>query len=163
MNQYSKDASALAERLESKIYSEDPDGKTWKLLLDAAHILMRVREKELSKYNISGIRSVVLVVIQATNNTITPAQLARQIHRDPHSVSELLTRMEEEGYIKKVKDLPKKNQVRITLTTKGLDTYSKTIKRESIHRVVSVLSPTEKKRINSYLERIRNRSIQFLR
>jgi DNA-binding MarR family transcriptional regulator len=163
MNQNGKTASALSEQMESKIFSKDRKGRTWKLLLDAAHVVMKVREKELSKYNISGIRSVVLVLIQATDGTLTPAQLARQTHRDPHSVSELLARMEEEGLIEKVKDLPKKNQVRVVLTPKGLEAYHKTIKRESIHNIISILSPAEQKQMNSYLKRIRDYAIQSLR
>ena len=163
MNEGKQRVSTFDEGIEKDIFSNDQEAKTWKLLLDAAHVVMKAGEKELRKYNISAIKSVVLVLVQATNNTLTPAQLARQIHRDPHTASELLTRMEAEGLIRKTKDLPSKNQIRVALTEKGLEAYNKTVKRESIHDIISILSAEERRQMNSYLKRIRDRALQHLK
>jgi len=146
-----------------EIFSNDPQAKTWMLLVNTSHVVLKARERELRQYSISAIKSVVLVLIHAMDNNLTPAQLSRQILRDAHTVSELLTRMETEGLIRKVRDLPRKNQVRITLTDKGYEAYNKTIKRESIHDIISVLSSEEQRQMMSYLKRIRTQALKHLK
>jgi len=163
MNNNNPQASKLDEEIEKKMFPNDREAKTWKLLLDTAHVVMKAREKELQKYNISAIKSVVLVLVHSSNNTLTPSQLARWTHRDPHTASELLARMEKEGLITKVQDLPRKNQIRVSLTPKGLNAYHKTIKRESIHDIISVLTAEEMRQIRSQLTRIRDRALQRLK
>lgn len=145
------------------IFSKDPAAKTWMMLLNTSHIVLKAREKELRQYGISAVKSVVLVLIQPGENTVTPADLSRQILRDAHTVSELLTRMEKDGLIKRVKDLPRKNQIRIVLTSKGQEAYHKSIKRESIHDIMSVLSAEEQQQFRSYLKRIRARALKHFK
>jgi DNA-binding MarR family transcriptional regulator len=163
MDKIKKRTSRSGEDIEKITFFNDREAKTWKLLLDTAHVVMKAREKELQKYDISAIKSVVLVLVHSSNNTVTPSQLARWTHRDPHTVSELLFRMEKEGLIEKVQDLPSKNQIRIALTSKGLDAYYKTIKRESIHDIMSVLAANEMRQMRSQLKRIRDRALLRLK
>lgn len=48
-----------------------------------------------------------------------PARVAERLVREPHSVSTLLDRMVADGMLRRVKDMPVKNQVRLELTEPG--------------------------------------------
>ena len=124
---------------------------------------MKVRNKELNNYGISGIASGVLFLVHAMDNKITPADIAKQMLQEPNAISRLVSRMEKAGFLRKVKDLNKKNQVRIELTEKGLITYQKSIKRESLHNIMSVLSDEEMDQLSDYLKKIRTAALKEFR
>jgi DNA-binding MarR family transcriptional regulator len=70
--------------------------------------------------------------------------------------------MESGGLIRKVKDLNRKNLVRIEVTEKGHALYLKTRGQESIDSVMSLLSEGEKKQLWSLLVKLRERAISEL-
>ena len=118
----------------------DKDHILWLLLHQTTDTVLNAREKDLSQYGISTVESRVLFVIQANGNNVTPAEIARWTLRKNHTVSALLERMRKKGLITKVRDLDRKNVWRVSLTEKGRDAYRQSIKRESIHKILSVLS-----------------------
>ena len=68
--------------------------------------------------------------------------------------------MEKQGLVKKVKDLDRKNLVRITLTEEGHQAYRESIKRESIHRIMSSLSEEERQQLKSSLLKLRDTALE---
>jgi DNA-binding MarR family transcriptional regulator len=93
-------------------------------------------------------------VVQALGNKATPAALARHIIRQPHTVSALVDRMARRGLVKKVKDLDRKNLVRVVMTEKGKKTYDLSTKRGPIHRIFNSMSAPEKKEFRQHLEKL---------
>ncbi|MBM3148827.1 MAG: winged helix DNA-binding protein, partial [Chloroflexi bacterium] len=89
----------------------------------------------------------------------TPAQISRWMVRKPHSISGLLSRMEKAGLIRKTKDLHKKNLVRVSLTEKGEAAYKLAMKREMLHKIMSSLSPEQRKQLSSALEILRDKGL----
>ena len=140
----------------------DRDYNLWVLLRQAKDLLTRVRDKELKKYGISTRQAAVLFVIKAIGYRATPAEIARWLVREPHTVSSMLSRMERQGLVTKASDLHRKNIVRVALTEKGEQAYSDSEKRETIRRVSSSLSEKERQQLWSYLETIRNRALKEL-
>jgi DNA-binding MarR family transcriptional regulator len=131
----------------AKFYSaEDEDQDLW--------LLFRAREKELQRYGVSPEQVGLLFVVQALGNKATPAALARHIIRQPHTVSALVDRMARRGLVKKVKDLDRKNLVRVVMTEKGKKTYELSTKRGPIHRIMATLNEDEKKEFREFLERL---------
>ena len=92
-----------------------------------------------------------MFVVQALGNKATPAALSRHIIRQPHTVSALVDRMARRGLVKKVKDLDRKNLVRVVMTEKGKKTYELSTKRGPIHRIMSYLECGRKERIQGRL------------
>jgi len=133
---------------------EDEDQDLWVLFTHARYAVFRAREKELQRYGISPEQVSLLFVVQALGNKATPAALSRYIIRQPHTVSALVDRMARRGLVKKVKDLDRKNLVRVVMTEKGQKTYELSTKRGPIHRIMGSLSKEEKKNFKNYLERI---------
>ena len=129
----------------------------------ARHAVSRVRERELRRYGISTRKGEVLCLVQALGPKATPAEMARWLFRQSHGVSALLNRMEGEGLVKRVKDLERKNQVRVVMTRKGQKAYLELVVKDPIHRVMSSLSEGERQRMRSNLLKIRDNALEELR
>jgi MarR family transcriptional regulator, organic hydroperoxide resistance regulator len=139
----------------TKYYSaEDDDQDLWLLLTHTRYAIFRAREKELQRYGVSPEQVGLLFVVQALGNKATPAALSRHILRQPHTVSALVDRMAKRGLVKKVKDLDRKNLVRVVMTEKGQKTYDLSTKRGPIHRILNTISPEEKKDFRETLEKL---------
>src|SRR5512137_1455251 len=139
----------------TKYYSdEDNDQDLWLLLTHTRYAVFRAREKELQRYGVSPEQVGLLFVVQALGNKATPAAISRHIIRQPHTVSALVDRMARRGLVKKVKDLDRKNLVRVVMTEKGQKTYELSTKRGPIHRIMTTLSDEERKEFRTYLERL---------
>lgn len=138
-----------------KFYStEDEDQDLWLLLTHTRYAVFRAREKELQRYGVSPEQVGLLFVVQQLGNNATPASISRHILRQPHTVSALVDRMAKRGLVKKVKDLDRKNLVRVVMTEKGQKTYDISTKRGPIHRILSVLEDGEKKEFKDSLEKL---------
>ena len=79
--------------------------KTWVRLFRAYTVLERAREMELSRVGITLPQAAALYFLGTARETLTPTKLARLTYKEPHTISGLLNRMEEQGLIKKTKDL----------------------------------------------------------
>jgi DNA-binding MarR family transcriptional regulator len=124
------------------------------LFARSRYLTTRARERELQRYGLTPEQAQVLFVAQALGNRATPAEISRLILRQPHTVSTIVDRMQKKGLIKKVKDLERKNLVRVALTKKGSEAYALTTKRGPIHRILGTLSKKEREELHKYLSRI---------
>jgi DNA-binding MarR family transcriptional regulator len=143
--------------------SVDQDRQLWTLLNQTHHAIWRARERELDETGLSAIQAAVLFFVSTVDEPVTPAVLSRLLHREPHTVSGLLTRMEKQGLVKRVKDLKRKNQVRIQLTSKGKKSYEQQSQTGVINEILSSLSQTERATLSAYLEELRNSALIELR
>jgi len=150
-------------RMEQKKFpSEDQDYILWYLIVYMRRSMYRAREKELFRLGLTPEQASVLFMVRNMGPRITPADISRYLLREPHSVAGLLNRMEKEWLIKKVKDLERKNQVRVVITESGEKALRKSTRRESIHRIMSCLSPEEREQVKSSLEKLYIRSLEEL-
>ena len=142
----------------------DPDTEfyAWSLLHQTVDVISRAREKEVGRYGIALRQVAALHIINLLGDRATPTQLAQWLFRKPHTISSILDRMEKEGLIVKHKDLERKNLIRVSLTAKGREAYHHSVKRESIHDIMSCLSAAEIKQLRSYLDRLRDRALKEL-
>ena len=141
---------------------EDSDYDMWALIAQTRHILFKARKKELEEYKISPMKSAVLVKIQELADKATPTQIARVIVREPHSVSEILNRMEKDGLVERIKDPERKGRVRYTLTESGRKAYSQSVKRETIHAIISSLSAEDYRQLSTILKKLRDAGLHEL-
>jgi len=137
-------------------FSGDSCFDLWLLLEQAREAILAYRQEELSSYGIFGQQACILWVVGALDGKGTPAEIARWLFRKPHSVSELITRMEKKGLFKRIKDVSKKNQVRIGLTDEGRECYMGLTRLSAIHDVISCLSSEERKQLASNLKVLRD-------
>ena len=145
----------------NSMLSTDKDYNLWVLLRQTRDAMSKARERELEKYGISSIQAAVLFTIQAIGPDATPAEISRRLVREPHSVSGLLNRMQKQGLIRRIKDLPKRNMVRVVMTEKGKEAYRQSTKRLSMHETISALSEEDRIQLWNYLEKLRDRAMKL--
>lgn len=143
-----------------KLSREDEEFTLWLLLLKVRRLIFKARERELSQYGVTPEQAGVLYIAHNAGEKVTPAEIARLTFREPHTVSGLISRMEKVGLVKKVKDMDRKNLVRVALTDKGRQDYNQSTKRESIHLVMSCLSKEESRQLRLYLEKLQDRALE---
>jgi len=141
--------------------STDQDYNLWALFRQTRDAMVKARDRELEKHGTSTIQAAVLFTVQDIGPDATPAEISRRLVREPHSISGLLSRMEKQGLIKRVKDLPKRNMVRITLTQKGKELYEYSTQRITMHETFSAISDEEKRVLWDYLQRLRDKAFKL--
>ena len=133
------------------------------LLHRTCHIMERVRENELRGMGLSVMRAGVLEILKSAQTPVTPSEISRRLYRETHSVSGLLNRMEKEGLIRRVKDLKKKNWVRVEITEKGEDAYRRSLEGNRIQEIMSSLLSSEQATLKAHVTILQNKAIQELR
>jgi DNA-binding MarR family transcriptional regulator len=134
----------------------------WALLDQATTAMSRVADNELSQAGITMIQGAVLYFVKNAKEPVIPAHISRWLFREPHTVSQLLMRMEKQGLVKRTKNLDRKNQLRITLTEKGEKAYQKQIEMRSIGKILSTLSPEECDKLGARLKKLRDEAVREL-
>jgi DNA-binding MarR family transcriptional regulator len=134
----------------------------WALLDQATTAMSRVADNELSQAGITMIQGAVLYYVKNAKEPVIPAHISRWLFREPHTVSQLLMRMEKQGLVKRTKNLDRKNQLRITLTEKGEQAYQKQIEMRVISKILSMLSPEECEKLGKYLKKLRDEAVKEL-
>ncbi len=139
----------------------DDDYNLWSMVQLTRQLMSSSRDREVSEYGISNIEAIVLFMIQIIRETgrkATPAEISRWLYQRPHSVSELLKRMEKKGLIRKVAEKDRKNWKNVMLTSKGLAVYDQTSGRQTIHNILSCLSDEERRELWSIMGKVRDRA-----
>ncbi len=138
----------------------DRDQALWLLLEQTRNAIYKARELELEEYGVSTVQAGVMFVIHTMGGRTRPAEIARWLVREPHSISGLLSRMERDGLIKRVPDPERKNAVSIMLTDRGRDICFKTFQRESVRQILKGLSDRERKQLMISLIGLRDRALK---
>ena len=129
----------------------DEDYELWRLLIYTREAIQKARANELYKYGITPRQSGILLAVDFSGNSTTPAAIARFLKRDPSSITSLLKRMERKGLITKSNDPKKKNVKRIALTETGRQVFNLSQNRRSLHRIFATLSEEEYRQLQSAL------------
>src|SRR3989304_1799206 len=128
------------------------DFALYMLLTQAAHVMVRVREKELKQWQLLVPQVQLLQLVHTLGAKSTPAEISRWMIRETHTVSGILDRMEKEGLVRRVADPNRKNGVKVVLTRKGEQARLKASSaRDSISSIWSRLSEKERKQLESSL------------
>lgn len=138
------------------------DHEIWVLLYQASDAILAARRRELMKVGISPIQAAVLFIVKNLKELATPAAISRWLMRESHTTSELLIRMEKEGLVRRIKDLPRKNMIRVEVTKKGEEAYQRSREMNVIHKLFSNLGDNERENLRSCLEILRNRVLAEL-
>ena len=141
---------------------DDQELSLWALFGQARLGMLKVRRRELRQLNISPNKSTVLLSLQVIGDKATPSQISRWLFREPHSISELISKMERDGLVRKIKDLDRKDQVRVVLTEKGREVYYEALKLKLIRKIMSCLSEDEQKQLRSFLLKLRDSAVNEL-
>ena len=122
----------------------------WLLLSQTRSAIFKVRHKKVGQY-LPPNQAAALVSIWALEGRITPAALSRRLFLEPHTVSELINRMQQKGLVTKEKDRKKGNVVRISITEKGREVCKQAMGQDLIHYFLSLLSEEQRQQLRQSL------------
>ena len=133
----------------------------WVMIAQTKDGLLRARQRDYARFNISNERRAVLWSIRNNGGKATPVEIALQLFRELHSVSEMLVRMEKEGLITREK-ASGKSRIVAKLTPKGHEIFDQSLHNETDNRIFSVLTKKQRERLLSYLWKIRSQVLNEL-
>jgi DNA-binding MarR family transcriptional regulator len=122
----------------------------WLLLSQTRSAIFKVRHKKVGQY-LHPNQAAALISIWALDGQVTPAALSRRLFLEPHSVSELIIRMQKKGLVTKKKDKVRGNVVRISITKKGREVSKQVIGQDLIHQIMSSLSDEQREQLRECL------------
>lgn len=138
----------------TNLYFPNEIYKLSRLLSVTINAIRKARQQELYQYSVHSRRAALLLAIHILKDKATPVALGQMLLRERNSISELLSRCEKDGLVKKKWDLERKNGVRAVLTPKGLKLTQKVNERKSIEKIMSSLSADESERLRTYLTKL---------
>jgi MarR family multiple antibiotic resistance transcriptional regulator len=135
----------------------------WAEVAVTSTILRRAWETELAQVGLTVPQALVLAMVAGSTQPITPMKLSKLLHREPHTISALLSRMEVQGLVKKERNLERGNWVRVTLTKKGKEAYERQAGARRVRNITECLSKQELDDLNKINRRLRAKGIELLR
>jgi MarR family transcriptional regulator, organic hydroperoxide resistance regulator len=122
----------------------------WLLLSQTRSAIFKVRHKKIGQY-LPPNQAAALISIWGMEGRITPLQLSRRLFLEPHTVSEIVSRMEKKGLVTKEKERHLGNTVRIKITEKGIEICKKMMGQNLIGEYMSRLSEEQRNHLKESL------------
>lgn len=141
---------------------QEKDYDIWILFSRVYHLIAKLRNLELVKYNILPVQSYILFIIKSLGNETTPTEISGYVYQQRTSISDILNRMVKQGLIVKRNNKGGKRRVIITLTEKGEEALELSKNREFLQNVMSALTDRKKQQFESSLEILRDTAINEL-
>jgi DNA-binding MarR family transcriptional regulator len=90
---------------------------------------------------------------------VTITDLTSSLIRNVNSISAIVDRMEKRGLIKKIRDLPDRRAIRLTMTEKGIQVYKSALKQDKQIRkkIISIFSDKELRTLVALLKKMKKR------
>jgi DNA-binding MarR family transcriptional regulator len=133
----------------------------WVLIAQTKDAILRARELEYARYGISNERRAILTIIENSGGRATPVDIARDLFRELHSVTEMLIRMEKDGLVARHRGTGR-SRVEVSLTEKGLDVFHQSLNSETDAKIFTALTKKQRERLSQYLWRLRSRTLEHL-
>jgi DNA-binding MarR family transcriptional regulator len=133
----------------------------WVLIAQTKDAILRARERNYAQFGIGNERRAVLYSIQNNGGHAAPVDIARELFRELHSVTEMLKRMEKDGLISRERGSGR-SKIDVRLTAKGLDVFKQSLENEIDKEIFSVLTHDEREQLASCLWKLRSKVVQDL-
>jgi MarR family transcriptional regulator, multiple antibiotic resistance protein MarR len=135
-----------------------------RMLNQAYSVSYRLTEHRLRTVGISPVQFRALSLIRLLPPPTTPSVLAIHLALDSRTVSDLVSRLEQSGWVRRVRDLPDRRAVRLELSDEGDRilglAWSPAI--DASDEIWNVVEPHELKSIIRALQRVRDTSLEKL-
>lgn len=131
------------------------DLELWWLMMGTWYAIYRLRQIELLPFNITVEQSTILVTLSYNGGSATSKALEDITLRQQNSISTLISRMEKNGLVTRVKHIGAKESI-IMISDKGLDVLER-ITAISMKEVFSHMTASDKQELAEYLYALRVR------
>jgi len=96
-----------------------PPMVAWTLLYQMYTAIFKTMERELLPAGVSPPQVFALAAIKLSREPMTPGRLAALLAQETQSLTGLVDRMEAQGWVQRMRDLPDRRAIRLTLTAAG--------------------------------------------
>jgi DNA-binding MarR family transcriptional regulator len=136
-----------------------PEYILWISLAQTHNIIAKARNSLIDRLQIPPTQGAALYFININNNGVTIENLANYLFLNRNSVSELVTRMENKGWVKRLREVGDNYRVKIVSTKKGEHACDKATKPELIYQIMSSLSSEQRQQLESILDTLREKAL----
>jgi DNA-binding MarR family transcriptional regulator len=147
-----------------KFKFENLDKGSWILLRQTYNLIFRCEDRVFSEYELTTEQHAVLMAVKNISGPVRITDIARWLDRSPNSVSMIIGRMVKAGLVKRTRDRKDRRTVFVTLTNKAEEVYGPATKAgwKLIEETLSPLSNEDKRTLIKLLEKIRDRTYDYL-
>jgi MarR family transcriptional regulator, organic hydroperoxide resistance regulator len=124
--------------------------------------IQRCREADLKKYYITPEQATAIILLNNIGDKATPTEISGWLFRKPHTVLNLLRRMEKQGLVNMTPDSSNKHIIRIKLTKKGKEVYYHVIQYTSAAHTLGCLSKKDQQQLVSLLQLVKEKAMDYL-
>lgn len=138
-----------------------PSILVWALLYQTFTAIFKETERALAPAGISGPQTFALACLKYGTAPMIPARLANYLAQESQSLTGLLDRMEAQGWVRRVRDLPDRRSLRIELTTAGEEKLAdaQDLGTPAMLRAFEALDVEEVMQLGALLERLRSAAL----
>lgn len=139
--------------------------RLWVIFHQTYDILTKCEEDVLEGTGITNQQFLVLWLMQfmteVSASPITITDMAPSLFRSVNSISSIIDRMEQNGLVKKVRNLDDRRAIRLKVTRKGKETFNNALKpsRSLIKKVFSVFTDEELQTLLLLLKKLKTEVI----
>jgi DNA-binding MarR family transcriptional regulator len=137
--------------------------KAWLRFETIMAVMERARNLELAKCGLNIPQASILYCLKTATQPLTPMRLARMMHKQPHTVSALVHRMETQGLVSTKKDMKRKNWLRVSLTKKGEEALKRWSTATVVPDALNCLSKKETEMLYAITKKLHNKGLELLR
>ncbi|MBN2239054.1 MAG: MarR family transcriptional regulator [Dehalococcoidales bacterium] len=131
---------------------ENPVYNAFMLFMQTANAVQKLSDSTLyKKCGLSTSKYAVLQILEVSNGTMTPSEIARWILRERHNVTTLVSRMKREGLVEVEPSTTDRRSVNIILTEKGRKKLQEA-KPVAQSIVEKVMGPMSERNTNSLMK-----------
>lgn len=96
-----------------------PHMVAWTLLYQTYTAIFKTMERALLPLGVSPPQAFALAAIKLSAEPMTPGRLAGLLAQETQSLTGLVDRMEAQGWVQRIRDLPDRRTIRLALTASG--------------------------------------------
>ena len=126
-------------------------------------VIDRARNLELARIGLNTPQASLLYCVETSKEPMTPMRIARMMHKQPHTVSALVHRMEAQGLLSTKKDMKRKNWLRVSLTKKGEEAIQRWVTATEIPDAFSCLSKKESDELFVITNKLHAKMLELMR
>ncbi|QNT75248.1 MarR family winged helix-turn-helix transcriptional regulator [Dehalogenimonas etheniformans] len=139
----------------------DPILDRWARFMRTRNLLYNIFRRDLAELGIKPEQLGILNIVNMAEGPVTPSFISRIYRREPHTVSVNLKRLEARGLIKLVKDMQRRNMIRVTITKAGEDVWERGIKKtDNVGLIFAELSPAESDQLDTIINKLAEASLR---
>ncbi|MHB8574271.1 MAG: MarR family winged helix-turn-helix transcriptional regulator [Dehalococcoidia bacterium] len=142
----------------------DPTAITWALLYQTFTAIFKETERALSPAGISGPQAFALSCLRYGGSPMIPSRLANYLAQESQSLTSLIDRMEQHGWVRRVRDLPDRRSLRLEITPVGEEKLAEAQEEgfKSATAIFACLNQDELRTLANLLDRVRASSLNRL-